>query len=94
MVACIGYLSQETLQNPWIVRVGNPQFFLWHYQGYPRNRQRVPAESSKAVRGIMKGCLWNRQKLSAESSNRVHGFVEGHQHSHNRQRHHGIVLYS
>ena len=48
---------------------------------------RISAESSKGVRGVVKGCPRNRQRVSAESSNGVRGFVEGHQHSHNRQRH-------
>ena len=69
-------LSQESLRNPRIVRVGNRQ-------GY---RQRVSVESSKGVRGIVKGCPRNRQRVSAESSKGVRGFVEGHQHSHNHQR--------
>ena len=68
------YLSQETLRNPRIVRVGNPQFFRGIaedirgiVQGCPRNRTRVSAESCKGVRGIVQGCLWNRERVSAES---------------------------
>ena len=46
------YLSQETLRNPRIVRVGNPQFF------------RGIAED---IRGIVYGCPRNRVRVSAES---------------------------
>ena len=73
------YLSQETLRNPRIVRVDNPQFSAASL--------RISTESSKGVRGIVKGCPQNHQRVSAESSKGVHRFVEGQQHSHNRQRH-------
>ena len=73
-VAYIRYLSQETLRNAWIVRVGNPQFFRGiaediHriVQGCPRNRARVSTESWKGVHGIVQGCLRNRERVSAES---------------------------
>ena len=48
---------------------------------------RISAESSKVVRGIVKGCLRNRQRVSVEFSKGVRRFVESHQHSQNRQRH-------
>ena len=67
------YLSQETLRNPQIVRVSNPQFFHGIVEdirgivkGCPRNRQRVSAKSSKGVRGIIKGCPQNRQRVSVD----------------------------
>ena len=70
----IRYLSKETLRNPRIVRVGNPQVFRGIaedirgiVQGCPRNRARVSAESSVSVRGIVKGCPRNRERVSAES---------------------------
>ena len=70
----IWYLSQETLRNPQIVRVGNPQFFhgiaediRGIVQECPRNRARVPTESCKGVRRIMKGCLQNLERVLAES---------------------------
>ena len=70
----IQYLSQETLRNPRIVRVGNPQFFRGIAEdirgivyGCPRNRVRVSAESSKGVRGIVQVCPRNRASVSAES---------------------------
>ena len=44
-------------------------------------------ESSKGVCRIVKGCPRNRERVSAESSKSVRRFVEGHQHSHNHQRH-------
>ena len=47
----VRYLSQETLQNPRIVRVGDPQFFRGIAEDIrriversPRNRQRVSAD--------------------------------------------------
>ena len=73
-VYIIQYLSQETLRNPRIVRVGNPQFFRGIAEdirgivyGGPRNRVRVSAESCKDVRGIVNGCPRNRERVSAES---------------------------
>ena len=63
------YLSQETLQNPRIVRIGNPQFFCGiaedicrMVKGCPRSRERVSAELSKVVHGNVKGCPRNRQR--------------------------------
>ena len=41
--------------------------FPRHRRGYPRNRVRVSAESSKGVRGIVQGCPRNREWVSAES---------------------------
>ena len=56
----IQYLSQETLRNPRIFRVGNPQVFHGIAKdirgivyGCPQNRARVSAESCKGVRGIV-----------------------------------------
>ena len=80
----IRYLSKETLRNPRIVRVGNPQVFRGIaedirgiVQGCPRNRARVSAESSVGVRGIVKGCPRNRERVSAESLKGVRGIVKG-----------------
>ena len=63
----IRYMSQETLRNPWIHCVGNPQFFHGIVEdirgivkGCLRNRRRVSVEWLKGVRGIVKGCPWNR----------------------------------
>ena len=44
---------------------------------FPRNRQRVPAESCKVVRGIVKGCSWNRERVSTESWRGVRGIMKG-----------------
>ena len=52
----VQYLSQETLRNP----RRKSAVFPRHRRGYPRNRVRVSAESSKGVRGIVNGCPWNR----------------------------------
>ena len=66
----IRYTSQETLKNPRIHRVGNPQFF----RGIVED-----------IRGIVKGCPWNHRRVSAESlkGSMESPFVEGHQHSQN-----------
>ena len=59
-------MSQETLQNPWIHRVGNPQFIRGIVKGYPWNRQRVSTEASEGIHGIVKG--YHHQRVSAEAS--------------------------
>ena len=51
--------------------------FPRHRRGYPRNRVRVSAESSKGVRGIVQGCPRNREWVSAESCKGVRGIVKG-----------------
>ena len=47
----VQYMSQETVQNPWIHRVGNSQFFH---------------SIVEDVCGIAKGCPRNRQRVSAD----------------------------
>ena len=68
--SCIGsiclvdvrYMTQETLRNPRIHHMGNPQFFHsivedihGFVKGYPRNSQRIPVELCKMI-------PWNRVK--------------------------------
>ena len=43
---------------------------------------RISAESSKGVRGVIKGCPRNCQRVSADPSKGVLGYVEGYQHNH------------
>ena len=53
----------------------------------PRRKSAFFRGIGEDIRRIVKGCPRNREWVSAESSKGVRGFVEGHQHSHNRQRH-------
>ena len=65
-------MSQETLRNLQIHRVGNSPLF------------HVIVEN---IHRIVKGYQQNHQRVSAKSSKGVCEFVEGHQHSRKCQRH-------
>ena len=68
-------MTQETLRNPRIHCMGNPQFIrsivediCRFVKGNPQNCQRVSAESSKGVRGIViKGYLRICRRASVQS---------------------------
>ena len=57
-------MSQETLQYPRIRHVSNPQIICGIAKGYPWNRQRISAESSKGSFGFVEGHqhIQNRQR--------------------------------
>ena len=68
------YTSQETLRNPWIHCVGNPQFFRGIgedirgiVKGVSTESSKGSAESSKDVRRIVKGCPQICRRASAYS---------------------------